>query len=262
MKLCFSTLGCTEKNLDEILVLCRKYDIPFLEIRGIDGELDNRMITDFSEENMEITREKMKKACVKPLILGTSCSFHDKDNYEKAVAEGKAAVLTAEKLGAKGIRVFGNNLGSDPTESTRRVISGVKTLCDFAFGKGVDILLEVHGDFNTAEALSPVAVALKNENNFGLIWDICHTQAPYGENWLEFYEKMRPFIRHVHIKDLKNGVLLLPGDGEIPIKPIVSKMLSDGYEGVFSLEWEKKWHPELPEFEKAMQKFLKVMILE
>ncbi len=260
MKLCFSTLGCCDRNLDEILALCTRFEIFALEIRGIGGVLDNRLIPDFGEERINSTAECFGNAGVTPLILGTSCSFHEKDNFESAVCEGKAAVFTASELGVRGIRVFGNNLGDNPAESTQRVIDGISMLCRTADEAGTDVLLEVHGDFNTVEALMPVVKALENEKHFGLIWDICHTQKTYGENWREFYDAFCPFIRHVHIKDTKNGKLCLPGDGDIPIKAIVSHMLNDGYSGAFSLEWEKKWHPELAEIEEALIKFKEIML--
>jgi len=32
-----------------------------------------------------------------------------------------------------------------------------------------------------------------------------------------------------------------------------------GYEGYFSLEWEKKWHPELPVIEDALDALVEVL---
>ena len=261
MNLCFSTLGCTERSLDEILDLCAQFGFTRLEIRGIGGVLDNRLIPDFSAEKIDETVKKFNSAGVAPLVLGTSCSFHEKENFENALNEGRAAVMTAAALGTRGIRVFGNNLGKNPAESTQRVIDGISTLCKTAHENDVDILLEVHGDFNTVKTLMPVVSALKNEKHFGLIWDICHTQKTYGENWREFYDAFREHIRHVHIKDVRGDELVLTGDGEIPIKNIVSHMISDGYSGAFSLEWEKKWHPELAEIEEALLSFKKIMMI-
>ena len=40
MKLCFSTLGCTERSLEDILLLAKKYNIQNLEVRGIGGVMD------------------------------------------------------------------------------------------------------------------------------------------------------------------------------------------------------------------------------
>lgn len=46
MKLCFSTstLGCFERYLGKIVSLAKEYNVPAIEIRGIDGVLDNTAI--------------------------------------------------------------------------------------------------------------------------------------------------------------------------------------------------------------------------
>lgn len=256
MKLCFSTLGCTERSLDDIFALCRRYGIDNLEIRGIGGELDNRAIPEFMPENISATRERFAREGVSPLVLGTSCAFHDPDEFACAVQEGLSALDTADALGAEGIRVFGNRLTDDKSACTARVIDGLGRLC--AASRGASVLLEVHGDFNTVPALEPITEAFRDEPHFGLIWDIAHSHAPYGENWTEFYTAVAPFIRHVHIKDSYASGLCLPGDGDIPIKPIMKRLLADGYTGAFSLEWEKKWHPELPCVEEALERFVRI----
>ena len=112
--------------------------------------------------------------------------------------------------------------------------------------------------FNTVETLTPIARALNGEH-FGLIWDIGHTHAPYGDDWELFYRAMRPYICHVHIKDKCGSALVLPGEGEIPISAIVRRMLEDGYDGFFSLEWERKWHPELLPLEDALERYVRLM---
>lgn len=256
MNLCFSTLGCTERNLPDVLSLCEKYRIKYLEIRGISGELDCRKIREFSSENIKNTLDIFKKLHIEPLIIGTSCSFHKAENYENAVDEGKASIAIASKLGAGAIRIFGDCLTSD---SPQRIIKGIHTLCEFAHNTNVSVLLEVHGDFNTAENLSPLLKEFRNESHFGLIWDVEHTNKTYGDNWLEFYSVALPFIRHVHIKDADRSGLVQIGEGIIPLRSIIRQMISDGYNGAFSLEWEKKWHPELPPIETALERFISLV---
>jgi sugar phosphate isomerase/epimerase len=58
----------------------------------------------------------------------------------------------------------------------------------------------------------------------------------------------------VHIKDVLEGKHVLPGDGELPIREIIEYMTARGYDGYFSLEWEKYWRRELPEIEEALDK--------
>lgn len=264
MKLCFSTLGCTELSLDEILILARAFDIHALEIRGIGGVMDNRKIAALSPENAPRTSELLAQNRVRPQVLGTSCAFHDSAKTAAAIEEGKASIDIAARLGIPYIRVFGNKLvGEGEAERatcTARVAAGIAEVCDYAAGTPVSVLLEVHGDYNTIETLSPILAALGVRSNFGLIWDIAHTRA-YGVDWQVFYREMKPYIRHVHIKDasLETGKLTLLGEGDLPIVPITRALLADGFDGYFSLEWERKWHPELPDLSVALERFTEIM---
>lgn len=259
MKLCFSTLGCSEMSLDKILALCSDFGISSIEIRGISGVLDNSKISDFSPESISDTKNAFLKSGIVPVVLGTSCAFHNKEKFEGAINEGLEAIKIAEGLGIPYIRVFGDKLiEGDELGCTERLINGIKTLCENA--KSTSVLLEVHGGFNTQAALAPVIDGLSDIENFGIIWDIEHTQDTYGENWIEFYRFIRPYVKHVHIKDRAGkDQLVLTGDGDVPIIPITKQLLRDGYDGAFSLEWERKWHPELPDMRTALDSFKKVM---
>lgn len=261
MKLCFSTLGCVEKSLEELIALAKKFSVTGLEIRGIGGQMKNTEIADFRSENATKTKFMLEKAGISPVILGTSCMFHTEELSAVAMQEGRADICIADSVGIPYIRVFGNRIVGNRADCERRVSKGIAGLCRFAAEKNVSVLLEVHGDYNTAEALAPILKALEEYENFGLIWDIAHSHRAYGENWQTFYRAIKPWIRHVHIKDLsdRTGALTLPGEGNIPIQPIVRQLLEDGYDGYFSLEWEKKWHPELPDIELALTKFIGLM---
>ena len=259
MNLCFSTLGCTDRSLEAILSLAKTYGIGFLEVRGMDGELDNRKIPAFAPSAAPQTREAFRAAGVTPLVLDTSCAFHTPEKLRDALDEGRASLAIAKDLGFRALRVFGNSLVEPADACTARVIDGISTLCREAEGTGVDVLLEVHGDFNTVERLRPICDACGAFSSFGLIWDVCHTHKPYGAAWREFIRAFAPQIRHVHLKDVKNGALVLPGEGELELNAMVQTLLAEGYKGAFSLEWEKKWHPELPELEAALEALIKTL---
>ena len=260
MKLCFSTLGCSDMSLEEILALCSEYGISAIEIRGIGGVLDNSKIQAFAKESLNDTKEAFRASGVTPTVLGTSCSFHNAERLDGSINEGLAAIALAESLNIPYVRVFGDKiLPDDELGCTQRVISGLRTLC--AAAKNTAVLLEAHGNFNTVTTLAPILKELGDMKNFGLIWDIEHTHGPYGEDWSDFYKFARPFVKHVHIKDrsVAEDRLVLIGNGDIPIIPIVKRLLSDGYDGCLSLEWEKKWHPELPDIRTALDSFIKTM---
>ena len=44
---------------------------------------------------------------------------------------------------------------------------------------------------------------------------------------------------------------MLPGQGEFPM-PTLRKLLAAEFAGPVSFEWEKLWHPYLPELEEAL----------
>ena len=106
---------------------------------------------------------------------------------------------------------------------------------------------------------SPIIDKTSIYENFGVLWDIQHSHRSYGENWREFFYFIRPYVKHVHIKDYsdKKDNLTLIGDGNIPIKEIINALLLYGYGGYFSLEWEKQWHPELPDIEYGLDSFIR-----
>ncbi len=256
MRLCFSTLGCANLKLDEILTLANRYRITALELRGVGGELDHRKIPDFSASQLPKTKQLLEENGVGVLGVNTSCRFHDPKKYDELIEEAKTAIDLADKLGAKFIRVFGDKITND---SAAAIIRGLQILCDYAQDTHVRVLLEVHGDYNTIQALAPIAEACKTNAHFGLLWDVGHTHPTYGQNWLQFYNAFRSHIYHVHIKDTRTGTLCLPGEGNIPLTAIIKHLSDDGYEGYFSLEWEKLWHPDLPEIEIALHEFLKIL---
>ena len=154
MKLCFSTLGCCDRDLESIIALARQYGISALEIRGIGGVMDNAAIEVLSETEREKTLALLSENGIKPVVLGTSCSFHNVERLEAVMAEGETCVRLAEAMGIKYIRVFGDRIAEKYGDSQSRVGEGIAQLCSLS--DKVTVLLEVHGECNTIEALSPI----------------------------------------------------------------------------------------------------------
>lgn len=261
MKLSFSTLGCPEWTFDQVLSGAKRFGMDGIEIRGIGPALDNRKIPEFREQSLPGTAAKLQEAGLEIPVIGTSCTFHAPELYQKSIDEGAAAIDLCGRLGSPYIRVFGDTLGSKPEESITQAVRGITELCRYAHKSGVGVLLEIHGEFNTCEVLDKVLEGCAQWEDFGILWDVEHSDRAYGDGWQEFYRLIAPFIRHVHIKDCLRSTsssplkLTLPGKGDIPLKDITARLLDDGYNGYFSLEWEKRWVPELPGIEDALACF-------
>ena len=261
MKLSFSTLGCPEWGLERVLEEAAKDGYAGVEVRGIAGEMRPDKITCFALGHQQETRRLAEAAGVKLIGFGASASFHDPDNLENALADGRAAVDVAHAMGMRFIRVFGDRVRpeDDETEIIARVAESVRVLCDYARGTDVCILQEVHGNFNLAHRVLGVAEKVQRDN-FGVLWDVAHSDKTYGDNWPDFYAAVRPLVRHVHFKDHVREAdgtfrLCTTGEGDIPLLPILRTLEKDGYAGYVSLEWEKKWHPDLRDPEEEFPHF-------
>ncbi len=259
MKICFSTLGCAERSLTEALTLARSFSVDALELRGLCGEVNVFKIAEFSPENRKMTKNIFREYNVSPLILGTSCMFHDEAKLENTLEEGFYAIDAASEIGFRGIRVFGDRIKGDECECIRRIADGVSALCQYASDKGTEVLLETHGDINNERRLSAVRELCSKYENFGFIWDVGNTWDTYAENWHDFCGSFGSLVRHVHLKDIASDTPVLPGKGDIPLRAMAEHLDMQGYSGYLSLEWEKKWHPELPAIEDALTALLDVL---
>ena len=51
------------------------------------------------------------------------------------------------------------------------------------------------------------------------------------------------------------------GEGDLPLGRMLSILHEMGYTGYLSLEWEKKWHPEIEEPEIALPQYARALAL-
>ena len=97
----------------------------------------------------------------------------------------------------------------------------------------------------------------------GVIWDINHPYKLVGEPVGETYSKLSKYIMHTHIKDsIGEGYSArhcLVGQGEVPVQEVVELLKKGGYDGWLSLEFEKRWHPEIEEPEVALPAYVEYM---
>ena len=253
MKLSFTTLGCPDWSFEKILDEARRMGFPAIEIRGLEGKMLADEIEFFKPGRQQDTKRMLKAHGVEMCAFGSSINFHDPEKLPAMLEEGRRAIDVCQNMGIPHIRVFGDRIpeGRTADEAAQLAADGIRQLCAYADGADVDILLEVHGNFNTIEVMKSLLEKL-DDPHFGILWDIEHSDKIYGDNFLPFYETVKSRLRHVHVKDhvrMPDGTFKLchVGDGDIPIAAIVKKLIEDGFDGYFSLEWEKKWHPELPD---------------
>ncbi|RDB02518.1 sugar phosphate isomerase/epimerase family protein [Runella aurantiaca] len=266
----FSTLGCPKWSFDTILNFAAEHKYKGIEIRGILNEMDLTKCPEFS--NATQIKESLKKANdkgIKIVGLGASANMHIADPVLRKtnLDEAKRFIDLAQQLNCPNVRVFPNDLPKeqDRDKTIELIINGLLELGKYAEGKNVNVLLESHGKVVGKEILSQIMQAAKHPQ-IGLIWDVVNMWTVTKETPTEVHDKLKQYIRHVHIKDVKIVDEKLHyvriGQGEAPLAEAITALEKNGYKGYYSFEWEKRWHPEIeepeavfPDYPKAMKKY-------
>ena len=255
MKLAFSTLGCPDWSLKHAAEQARELGFQAIEIRGVKNCLRADTIEELRPENRSDALRRARECGIVFCSLDSSASFHEADKRKENTEEAISTVKLASACGIPYVRVFGNNLVSGcENREIADIAAQIRELCEEARAFHVDILLEVHGDFNNSDRILKTAAGV-NSDHFGIVWDIMHSR----EDPVRFWERTRHLIRHVHVKDCVGTTLCNTGEGALPITQIVRMLEKDGYNGYYSLEWEKRWHPELRAPEEEFPSFVSVM---
>ncbi len=264
MKLAFSTLGCPEWSLEQIVETASRCGYEGIELRGIQGGMLPDEIICLRPENRKATLKAFADHGLKLCVYGTSVHFHDPETVEQHYQTALEALHFCAECGIPMMRIFGNEVKPETeTAQLDQIARYFEKLGHEAEKVNVQVLLEVHGNLTTIERLRYVAQRVSSPA-FGIIWDVGHTHANYGNGYETFYRAIKPWIRHIHMKDGihqdgKLHHLCAIGEGHLPLRGIVKMLEDDGYQGYYSLEWEKKWHPELDEPEVAFPAYAEWM---
>lgn len=123
-------------------------------------------------------------------------------------------------------------------------------LCAYAKGTGVAVLLETSGELADSSKMREFMRDVDLETG-GVLWDLHHPYRFFGESPAKTWENIGEWVRYLHVKDsaMQDGKLVyrMMGYGDVPVFDAL-KILSDhGYQGYVSLEWLKRWCPDLQE---------------
>jgi sugar phosphate isomerase/epimerase len=241
-----------------------------IELRGILDEMDLPKCPEFSSpESIRTSRQKLADKGVRVINLGSSANLHFADSKKRTdqLDHAKRFIDLAAKLDCPFVRVFPNDLPADQdrAKTIDLITSGLSELGDYARNTPVSVLLESHGKVIESGLLRQI-MTNANRPNVALIWDVVNMWSVTKEPPAVVYAALKPFIRHIHLKDGKlvgdKVQYTLLGEGEAPLTEAIEALRKGGYEGYYSFEWEKRWHPEIqdpevaiPHYAKAIQRY-------
>jgi sugar phosphate isomerase/epimerase len=212
--------------------LCR--ELPKAKVEGIEFRIDSKhkhgVELTTPRQDREAIRRKLTDARLVPCSIATGLRFHwqEPDKVMEHIKAGWQAIHLAHDLGAPRIRVFGNDIpeGSDPDVVAVQVGKALRALAPEAERHGVDVLLELHGDFNDWR-LTREAVRFANHRAVGVVYNCDNRDVIQGSVATVFHE-MKAWIRHVHFHDLR--------DTAYPYAELFRLLAADGYSGFLSME--------------------------
>jgi sugar phosphate isomerase/epimerase len=257
MKLAYSTLACPGWSLEQAVAAARQYGYAGLELRLLNGEL---LRSDLDAETRRQVRALCTDAGLPIVCVDTSVKIAQPDPAarDEQIRDGLAFLELAAGWDAPLIRVFGGPpAGTDAAAARDAAIECLGPLAERGRALGVAVALETHDAFSGSAIVADV-LAHTPAGGAGALWDTLH---PFrvGDTLDQAIANLRDRLLHVHIKDGRrpadggpNWDLTLLGEGQAPVLDILAALRTIGYDGWLSVEWEKKWHPELAEPEVAL----------
>ena len=261
MKLAFSTLACPAWSLDQVVAAAHEYGYQGVELRLIDGELIEGSMPEAERERVHQT---FARAGLPIVAVDSSVRVAAAPDAKAALDELVSFLELASSFESPLVRVFGGEW--DAARSQEQALAQARQIVGEAAASaqplGVSIVLETHDRFSSAALVAEVLQDLPPPA--AALWDIAHTHR-VGNGPDEVLDLLSGRIAHVHIKDARqrpgndDWQLTLLGEGEVPAKSSLDALRMAEYSGWLSVEWEKRWHPELAEPEVALPQFAKVL---
>jgi sugar phosphate isomerase/epimerase len=258
----FTTMGCPEASLAEVIGLAREFHMDFVELRALGGTVQ---LPDYFAKTP--LHEDLLSGQPAVRLVATNLSLVKATDED--IADFLRFVDVAVALRAPYVRVFGGGewgrpLSPDQWECAVRTMKvcreAIKTKA-----AACEILLETHLAFSSS------SICLEFNERFGttisILWDTHHTWRNADEMPIETWQKLGPLIRHIHTSDSRIRTApgmgydcVLPGTGQYPFHALRLLLEKVGYAYGVSLEWEKIWNPELPDIRFALKEYLRLLV--
>ena len=194
---------------------------------------------------------------------------NDKNARQQSIDEFKSIIDIADILDCPSVRIWS---GIDPNgeeyseKSYGYLVESLSIVGEYLNNSSITANVENHHYTEGTTALKTFNLVTNiNSNNIGILYDPGNLIYLGDKDYLNAFEVQKNLINHVHLKDLtinentnpqittigKNKYPVgstkpcLFGEGEIPWKEIINLLKQNNYNKYISIEYEKRWHPEV-----------------
>jgi len=249
MRIAFSTIGCPDFDWVDIYTMAKDFQFDGIEIRGIGRNIHAVTAAPFTPRRINQTIRKLSDLRLTIPCLSSSTPLKDEADREAAILEITEYIELAGRLGASYIRVLADREPQPEGEvDDEKIARALLLLADRAKGKGVKLLVETNGVYADTARLRKLLDRV-NRPEVAALWDIHHPYRFFHEQPEATVQNLGRYIRHVHAKDsvVEDGriVYKMMGEGDLPIYRMLDCLRESDYDGFVSLEWVKRWMPDL-----------------
>jgi sugar phosphate isomerase/epimerase len=259
-RIAFSTLAFPDADLATAVSLGRAWGYAGVELRLVDGELIDPAMP-------AAARARVKRTLAAVGLPAVAVDSSIRLTGEDPGAELRQFLELASDWEAPLVRVFGGPLPDDGPGRRARLEAAARVLEEAAPAAerlGVAIGVETHDAFS-ASAVVAELLAQVDSAAVGAVWDSHHPHR-MGERAADVWANLGPRVLLAQVKDARpdsgrddGWQLVLLGEGEVPVRDMLALLSGGGYQGWVSVEWEKRWHPELAGPEVALPQHLAML---
>jgi sugar phosphate isomerase/epimerase len=266
MKLSFTTLGCPEWTLRQIVENAAQMGYDGVDFRGLLEAIDISERPEFTT-GLDETKRMFADHGVAISGIATSSRFAvvDPAERQRQFDEARRNMELAAALGTHILRVYGGRVPEGHTVETimPTLVENLREIGDQAEQFDVTLALETHDDWTDSATFARL-MAEVDHPRVRVLWDLHHPFRTNSEPPEVTYANLAPYTVSIHVKDsaLDAGgghTYVLLGEGDVPLKTMLDLLRGGGYDGYAILEWEKRWHPELAEPEVVFPQYVRKM---
>ncbi len=224
-------------EFDTQLEAIGEWGLTHIELRAADGV----NVSDFTPEKVKEVKAKLDRAGIKVSSIGSPIGkITIEDDFAPHLEKLKRTLEIQKELDAPYVRMFSFYLPKDrdPKEFQGKVMEQVGAMVEEAKAWDSVLLHEnekgIYGD--NASRCGELMDAFYGDH-FRAVFDFANF-VEVGQETLPAYERLKPFIQYVHIKDalMKEKKVVPAGKGDGHVKEILGDLIGGGFHGFLSLE--------------------------
>lgn len=224
-------------SLDTQIEVIKNLGISYIEMRGVNG----KPLVEHTLEEVHSIKKQLDENGIKLSSVGSPVGkILITDSFDEHFELFKKTVEIAKIMATKYIRVFSFFIpkGEKPENYKEEAFRRTRMFVEYAKEQNVVLLHEnekdIYGDIACrCEELMKEFYC----DNFKAVFDFANF-VQCGQGTEEAYEKLKPYIEYIHIKDAvkDTGAVVPAGYGDGNVEEILKSLLECGYQGFLSLE--------------------------